>query len=157
MAKIGILAMEEYGGNKSCLARTAFEKYCGCKAPLVYLSDGDKNNKFKVFLPETYSLLEGQCEAEYNAFDKSAITIPSLFESYVEGLGENAKFSLYQSYPQKIISYERIKRLFLDVILPQQFSFPRGQRIYIPDYISTMALGFIGRDRRHSAGFTERF
>ena len=57
IAKIGIFAMDEYGGNISCLARTAFEKYYGCKAPLIYLSDGDKNNKFKVFLPETYSSL----------------------------------------------------------------------------------------------------
>jgi len=94
------------------------------------------------------SSLEGQCETEYAAFDKSTISIPPLFESYVDDLGENAKISLYQSYPERIISYERIKRLFLDVVLPQQFFFPRGQRIYIPDYISTMALGFIGREIR---------
>jgi hypothetical protein len=148
MSKIAIFTMDELGGDISHLARSEFEKYYGCKAPLVYLSDGDKYNKFKVFLPETYSLLEGRCEAEYNAFDKSGISIPPLFEAYVAELPENSKISLYQSYPRKIISYERIKQLFLDMVLPQQFFFPRGQRIYIPDYITTMALSFIGREVR---------
>jgi hypothetical protein len=146
VSKIGIFAMEEFGGDKSNLAKSAFEKYYGCKAQLIYLSDGDKYNKFKVFLPETYPLLEWQCEAEYNVFDKNGIIIPPLFETYATEIPENAKILLYQSHPQKIISFEKINQLFLDVILPQQFFFPRGQRIYIPDYISTMALSFIGRE-----------
>jgi hypothetical protein len=146
--KIAIFIMNEYDGNMSNLGRFAWEKYYGCKSPIIYLSDGDKYNKYKLFLPETYTLLEGQCEEEFNAFDKSEINIPELYKSYIDELGENARVLLYQSYPHKIISYEKIKKLFLDIVLPQQFFFPHGQRIYIPDYICTMGLAFMGREVR---------
>lgn len=54
---------------------------------------------------------------------------------------------MYQSKPQKIISYDNIKKIFLELILPQQFLFRQdGFRVFIPDFLTTMTLTYYGRN-----------
>jgi len=44
------------------------------------------------------------------------------------------------------MSYEAIKRVFIELVLPQQFAFRKiSDRIYIPDYIDKISLPVFGR------------
>jgi len=44
------------------------------------------------------------------------------------------------------MSYEAMKKMFVDLVLPQQFAFRKiSERVYIPDYIDIITFPVFGR------------
>ena len=119
-------------------------KYYGCRVTKLNLREGDGIARF--WLPENYSFLDEECQKEFSEFDQNCYEIPKIIQSYCEDLPDNAKIFIYQHKPQKIMSHETMKRMFIDLILPQHFAFRNiCEAIYIPDYITTISLSVFGR------------
>lgn len=77
----------------------------------------------------------------------SCYEIPQIIKNYCESLPNNVKIFLYQHKPQKIMPYKVMKKLFIELILPQHFAFYRiSDRVYIPDYIDKISLPIFGRE-----------
>jgi len=119
-------------------------KYYDCRVTKLDLYEGDNYTRF--WLPEKYHFLDEKCQNEFSTFDKSCYQFPKVLSSYFEELADNAKIFMYQYQPQKILSYESMKKIFVDLILPQHFAFRHVSNIiYIPDYITKICLPIFGK------------
>ncbi|MCL2053790.1 MAG: FRG domain-containing protein [Oscillospiraceae bacterium] len=119
-------------------------KYYGCPVTKLYLGEGEAMSRF--WLPENYSYLEREYQVEFSTFDKSCFKPHKMVREYCDKLPENTKILLYQHKPQKIMSYEAFRKMFIELILPQSFAFRRiEERVFIPDYIDKIALPVFGR------------
>jgi hypothetical protein len=115
------------------------KKYYDCRITKLRVYEGDSFTRF--WLPEKYIFLEERYEKEFLLFDRSSYKPPKFLQSYFDGLCDNTKIFFYQCHPQKILPYENLKRMFIELILPQHFAFRSvSERIYIPDYISKITL-----------------
>jgi len=113
------------------------------------ISINDSAIPSRFFLPDNYEFLDNNCKVEFDEFLKTKrhLTQPTVFYDYFDSVFDNAMIFRYQSHPQKIISYENLKKMFIDLILPQQFLFRElGLRSYIPDYVKIMTLPIYGRN-----------
>jgi hypothetical protein len=118
-------------------------KYYKCRIEKLRIYDEMGFTRF--WLPEKYEFLDVIGQNEFNAFDMSCYSPPKMLESYFLELADNAKIFIYQHKPQKILPYENLKNMFIDLILPQHFAFRRvSDRIYIPDYVVKMCLTVFG-------------
>lgn len=121
------------------------EKYYDCRVTKLNIYEG--NNCSRFWLPENYSFLEESYLNEFSEFDTSNFAIPKIIKNYCESLPDNVNIFLYQHKPQKIMPYEVMKKLFIELILPQHFAFYRiSDRVYIPDYIDKISLPIFGRE-----------
>lgn len=121
-------------------------EYYGCRATKLLLGEDD-NGRMKFWLPENYAFLEDKYQAEFSAFDKSCFDMPPFIRDYCKKIPSNAEIFSYQHRPQKIMPYDALKRMFVELILPQQFAFRRpGDRVFIPDYIDKITLPVFGRE-----------
>ena len=128
-----------WGYINDCVA-----KYYGCKITKLAIGEGEAISKF--WLPESYIFLEQNYINEFSTFDKDYIEKPEILKDYYENLADNAKVFLYQHKPQRIMTYKTMKRMFVELILPQLFAFRRiTDRVYIPDYIDKISLPVFGR------------
>jgi hypothetical protein len=119
-------------------------KYYGCRVTKLNLGEGDGMTRF--WLPENYNFLEKEYQAEFLAFDKSYLEMPAIFRDYCEKITDNSQIFLHQHKPKKIMPYDTMKKMFVELILPQHFAFRRiGEKIYIPDYIDKISLPIFGR------------
>jgi len=120
-------------------------KYYGRR--VTKLTIGEEKAVTRFWLPEDYIFLENNYINEFSTFDKGCYNIPKIIREYCENLADNAKIFLYQHKPQKIMPYETMKRMFVELILPQHFAFRRmTDRVYIPDYIDKICLPIFGRE-----------
>ena len=121
------------------------KRYYGCPVTKLNLGEGEAVARF--WLPENYSFLDDEYQLEFSAFDKSCYEPHKMIRNYCDELPDNAKIFLYQHNPQKIMSYETMKKLFVELVLPQHFAFRRfAGRVYIPDYIDKICFPVFGRE-----------
>ena len=119
-------------------------KYYGCKITKLTIGEGKAMSKF--WLPENYIFLEKNYINEFSTIDKDCFEKPEMLKDYYENIPDNAKIFLYQHKPQRIMTYETMKRMFIELILPQLFAFRRvTDRVYIPDYIDKISLPVFGQ------------
>ena len=119
-------------------------QYYGCPVIRLYLGENEKMARF--WLPKNYVILEHKYQVEFSGFDKGCFKSQKMIQSYCDNLPDNAKIFLYQHKPQKIMPYEVMKKMFIDLILPQHFAFRRiDERVFIPDYIDKITLPVFGR------------
>jgi hypothetical protein len=120
-------------------------KYYGCRVTKLVMSEGDIVTRF--WLPENYRFLDEEYQNEFSEFDKNCHEIPPFLRSYFENLADNAGIFMYQHKPQKIMPYKTMRRMFVELILPQHFAFRRtSEYVYIPDYIDKISLPIFGRE-----------
>ena len=120
-------------------------EYYGCRVTKLTLGEGDSTTRF--WLPENYSFLDKKYQNEFAVFDKKCYEIPKFLHKYCEELADNVEIFLYQHKPQRIMPYETMKKMFVELILPQQFAFRRmSEKMYIPDYIDKICLPVFGRE-----------
>jgi len=121
------------------------QNYYQTELTKIDVSEGVNWTRF--YLPDTYTFLDDTCQSEFNVFNKDAVQLHPMLRSYYKQLSENAKIFLFQSCPQNIISYDNIKKMFIELILPQEFLFsPIGERVYIPDYLVKLGSPLTGRN-----------
>lgn len=119
-------------------------QYYGC--PVTKLNIRDSNGSAAFWLPANYEFLTDACRAEFERFEKPPIHLPEMFRGLEDRVGKNAQIFLYQHRPQKILPYENLKKMFLELILPQLFVFRHAhERICIPDHIRAITPPFLGR------------
>jgi hypothetical protein len=119
-------------------------KYYGCRVTKLHINEGD--NFTRLWLPENYSYLEERYQKEFQSFNKSSYSPPKTIKPYLDSLCDNAKIFIYQCRPQKIMTYDNMKKMFIDLILPQHFAFRRvSDMIYIPDYLTKVGLPIFGK------------
>ena len=122
-------------------------KYYGCRVTKLHLGEANLSSKWRFWLPDNYFFLDSVYQEEFAIFDKSCYEVPKILRKYLESLSDNAEIFLYQHTPQRIMPYETMKKMFIDLFLPQQFAFRRKtDRVYIPDYIDKICLPFFGRE-----------
>lgn len=120
-------------------------QYYGCRATKLLLGEG--NYMMRFWLPENYEFLDDDYNAEFQEFDKTCLALPPIIREDCEKIPDNAQIFLYQHKPNKIMPYETMKKMFVELVLPQQFAFRRpGDRMFIPDYIDKISLPFFGRE-----------
>lgn len=119
-------------------------QHYGC--PVTKLDIHDSNGFTSFWLPADYEFLTDACRAEFERFEKPPIELPEMLRGLEDRVGENAQIFLYQHQPRKILPYENLKKMFLELILPQLFVFRQAhERICIPDHIHAITPPFLGR------------
>jgi len=120
-------------------------EYYGCRTTKLILCE-EYNSRTKFWLPGNYAFLEDEYQTEFTVFDKSCFVVPPFIRQYCNKIPNNAEIFIYQSKPQNIMPYDTLRRMFIELILPQQFAFRRpGDRLFIPDYIDKITLPVFGR------------
>jgi hypothetical protein len=129
-------------------------KYYDCRVTKLHLYEGTNFTRF--WLPENYTFLDNNGQNEFSAFNKRCYEIPKTLQSYYENLPDNAKMFFYQHRPQKIMPYDNMKKMFIDLILPQHFAFRyMHDIIYIPDYVTQISLPVFGTTQYITENFSE--
>lgn len=106
-------------GEKYDTRNNMISAYYNCRVTTVHIEDTYADTRF--YLPESYIFLEERLINEFNIFDRERILVPKPLRAYFSELYDNSIIFMYQCVPNKIMSYERMKRMFIDLILPQQF------------------------------------
>jgi hypothetical protein len=120
-------------------------KYYDCR--LTKLRIYDENGFTRFWLPECYEFLDEGYRKEFSSFDKICYEPYKMLQSYFNELADNAKIFIYQHKPQKIMPYENMKKMFIDLVLPQHFAFRyKSDRIYTPDYVTKICLCVFGNN-----------
>lgn len=120
------------------------KEYYGCAVTKLNLYETGEHVSF--WLPSDYPLLDSAYLEEFKKFDKSCFVPHEFLVEELEDLPDNAEIFLYQHKPQKIVSFDCMKRVFIQLVIPQLFAFrPVSERLYIPDYIKRISLPYFGR------------